>query len=132
MSCSTPSVIDLNGDGIADIVFGSTSSTGGGAVEIGVLRALSGDTGAELFTVTDPALRINTASSVATGDIDDDGRPEIIATDSTGARLIAFEHDGTFKWRSPPLEAVNWGAPAIADLNQDGTPEIVVGRQALS
>ena len=129
---STPSVIDLNGDGIADIVFGSTSSTGGGAVEIGVLRALSGDTGAELFTVTDPALRINTASSVATGDIDDDGRPEIIATDSTGARLIAFEHDGTFKWRSPPLEAVNWGAPAIADLNQDGTPEIVVGRQALS
>jgi hypothetical protein len=128
----TPSVIDLDGDGTPDVVFGSTSSTGGGYVEVGVLRALNGATGNELFTVTDPAYQINTTSSVATGDIDGDGRPEIVACDSSGARLIVFEHDGTFKWRSPNLEAVNWGAPAIADLDQDGTPEIIVGRQALS
>jgi hypothetical protein len=85
-----------------------------------------------MFTVTDPTLRVNTASSVATGDIDLDGRPEIVACDPTGNRLIVFEHDGSFKWRSGPLETINWGAPAIADLNQDGTPEIIIGRQALS
>jgi hypothetical protein len=129
---STPSVIDLNLDGVPDVVFGSTASTGGGLVEVGFLRALNGSDGSELFTVTDASYLVNTASSVATADIDGDGYPEIIATDSTGAKLIAFEHDGTFKWRSPTLEAVYWGAPAIANLDESGTPEIVVGRQVLN
>jgi hypothetical protein len=128
----TPSVIDLNDDGVPEVVFGSTASTGGGLVEVGVLRALDGATGSELFTVTDPAYAISTTASVATGDIDGDGLPEIIASDSSGVRLIAFEHDGTFKWRSPNLEFVYWGAPALADLDQDGTPEIILGRQVLN
>jgi hypothetical protein len=128
----TPGVIDLNADGTPDIVFGSTASTGGGLVESGVLRALDGASGSELFTVTDTNYYISTTASVAVGDIDADGRPEILACDSTGARLIAFEHDGSYKWRSPYLEAVNWGAPSIADLDGDGAPEIIVGRQVLT
>lgn len=128
---TTPSVIDLNGNGVPDVVFASTSSTGGGFVEVGVLRALAGNTGAELFTVTDPGLMVNATSSIATGDIDGDGRVEIVATDASGSRLIAFNSDGTFKWRSATLEAINWGAPALADLDGDGQSEIVIGRQAL-
>lgn len=128
----TPGVIDLNDDGMPDVVFGSTSSTTGGLVEIGVLRALSGADGAELFTVNDPTMLISTTASVAVGDIDGDGRPEILACDTSGIRLIAFEHDGTFKWRSPNLEAINWGGPSIADLDGDGSPEIVIGRQVLN
>lgn len=128
----TPSVIDLNGDGVPDVVFGSTESTGGALVEVGVLRALDGETGAELFTVTDPTLRISTTASIATGDIDGDGWPEIIASDDSGVRLIAFEHNGVFKWRSPNLEFVYWGAPALADLDNDGKPEIIIGRQVLN
>lgn len=128
----TPAVIDLNGDGIPEVVFGSTASTGGGLVEVGQLRAIRGTDGSAVFTVSDANYQINTASSVAAGDIDGDGHPEIIACDSSGARLIAFEHDGTFKWRSPNLEAVYWGAPAIADLDQDGVPEIIIGRQVLN
>ena len=127
----TPSVIDLTNDGIPEVVFASTSSTGGGYVEVGVLRAIHGNDGSEYFTVTDPVYQVSTTSSVATGDIDGDGWPEIIACDSSGVRLIAFEHDGTFKWRTVTLEAIYWGAPAIADLNKDGSPEIVIGRQVL-
>jgi len=128
---TVPSVIDLTGDGFPEVVFPSTASTGGGLVEVGVLRAIDGRDGTELFTVTDPNLAVSSTSSIATGDIDGDGRPEILACDTSGRRLIAFEHDGTFKWRSPDLEAINWGAPAIADLDGDGTPEIVIGRQVL-
>jgi len=127
----TPSVIDLTNDGVPEVVFTATSSTSGELVQAGVLRALRGTDGSQLFTVSDPAYRVNATSSIATGDIDGDGRPEIIACDSSGARLIAFERDGTFKWRTEPLEKINWGAPAIADLNKDGVPEIVIGRQAL-
>ncbi|MBN1568671.1 MAG: VCBS repeat-containing protein [Acidobacteria bacterium] len=127
-----PVVMDLDGDGIPEVIFGSTASTGGSYVEVGVLRAVRGTDGSPVFTVSDAAYAINTASSIAAGDIDDDGRPEIIACDSTGARLIAFEHNGAFKWRSPTLEAVYWGAPAIADIDKDGTPEIIIGRQVLN
>ncbi|MFC2174175.1 FG-GAP-like repeat-containing protein, partial [Acidobacteriota bacterium] len=129
---STPAIIDINSDTVPDVIFGSTASTGGGRVEIGVLRALNGDDGTEIFTVDDPLYYVNTASSVAVGDIDNDGLPEILACDTSGAALLAFEHDGSYKWRSPALEAINWGAPSIADLDGDGTPEIVVGRQVLN
>ena len=127
----TPSVIDVSEDGIPDVVFASTASRGGGTVEVGFLRAISGADGSEIFTVTDPALLVNTAASVATGDIDGDGLPEIIACDTTGRQLIAFENDGSFKWRSAPLDSIFWGAPSIADLDQDGTPEIISGRNIL-
>ena len=127
---NTPAVVDLDGDGTPDVVFGSTASTGGGAIEVGNLRALNGKTGAELFTVT--ARTVNVASSVAVGDIDGDGKPEIIASDSSGGSLLAFEHDGSFKWQSAATEAVKWGSPAIVDLDADGQPEIVIGRQVLN
>jgi len=126
----TPSVVDLSGDGIPDVVFGATSSTGGGYVEVGVLRALDGAVEPSCSRSPTPRLRVNTAASVAVGDIDGDGGPEIIACDDTGVRLIAFEHDGTFKWRSPSPRGIYWGAPALADLDQDGTPEIIIGRSA--
>lgn len=128
---NTPSVMDLNRDGSPEVIFGATNSTGGGYVEIGVLRVLSGSTGSEVFTVTDASYRINTAGSIATGDIDRDGKPDIVAVDASGRRLIAFNGDGTFKWRSDNLEQINWGAPSIADLNSDGKVQIVVGRQVL-
>lgn len=129
---NTPAVIDLDADGIPEVVFGSTWSTGGGYIEVGYLRAIDGASGAEVFTVTDPSHLINVAASVAAGDIDNDGLPEIIAIDETADHLLAFENDGTFKWESDQIETVNWGAPSIADIDQDGTPEIVIGRQALN
>lgn len=128
---ATPGVIDLDGDGVADVVFGATASRTGNLVEPGVLRALSGADGREIFTVTDASLAINAATSVAIGDIDGDGLPEIVAGDSSGTGLMAFENDGTLKWRADDLEEINWGGAAIGDLDGDGTPEIVVGRQAL-
>ncbi len=127
----TPAVIDLNADGIPDVVFGSTSFTTSVPVQPGPLRAVRGNNGAELFTVTTPDNYVNARGELAVGDIDLDGRPEIVAVHRSGNRLIAFEHDGTFKWLSPVLEPVVWGGAALADLDANGTPEIVVGRQVL-
>jgi RHS repeat-associated protein len=89
--------------------------------------------GEELWTVTDPTLEVHGAGGIAVGDIDNDGQPEIITQDEAGG-LIAFEHDGTFKWRSVPvgLATRTVGSPSLADLDHDGTPEIIVAATVLN
>ncbi len=128
---SNPVVIDLDGDGMPEVVFPTTSGTAGSHTFPGVLRAVRGNTGAEVFTIDDPSLALSATSSLAAGDIDGDGRPEIIAGGQSDDELLAFEHDGTFKWRSALVEPVRAAAISLADLDGDGTPEIIVGRQVL-
>jgi len=104
---------------------------GGNYKSDGVLRAVSGKDGHELWTVSDSAYRTYPAGSIAVADIDNDGIVEIVAP-KTGAGLIAFEHTGEFKWKSSVNMSVGWGGAAIADLDADGSPEIVVGNTALN
>ncbi len=126
---------DDNGDGVADendipdVVFNSFA--GGNYSNDGVLRAVRGTDGASVFDVTDPALRTTPGAQVAIGDLDGDGWNEIVtcASDSTDNQgpLIAFRHDGTLFWRATdPSAQCGQAAPAIADLNGDGTPEVFV------
>ena len=122
----TPAVIDLDGNGVPDLVFSTYSNS---EYETnGHLRALRGDTGEELFTVTAALYDVAGDGSVAVGDIDADGRPEIIAVHESGNSLIAFEDDGSFKWRSPALpNDIRWGGASLADLDADGVPEVIAG-----
>jgi RHS repeat-associated protein len=128
-----PVVIDLDGDDAPDVVFVSAYL---GAVAYATqsrLRAVSGRDGRELWSVTDPALGLNGNIAPAAADIDGDGRPEILVGSDGTPTLLAFEHDGTLKWRSDPIPfAIGWAAPSIADLDADGVPEIVVGRTVLT
>jgi hypothetical protein len=141
-----PVVINLNddnGDGrvdeldVPDVVFGAYA--GGNYSTNGILRAVNGRDGSQIFeTALDSNEDIVGAGSLAVADIDGDSLPEIIAVEDTsdgrgGHRLIAFENDGTFKFSSDAVVGqIYWGGPSIADLNQDGTPEIVVGATILS
>jgi len=143
----TPLVANLNddnGDGnvdtldIPDIIF----TTFNVRVRIGtfdfldegVVRAVSGD-GSGLLWTSPVGTGIQAGGNLAVGDIDGDGRVEIVAsrfeyTDSAEGGLVAFNHDGTLLWESvpTPLQAVTfWGGPSIADLTGDGDVEIVFG-----
>lgn len=118
----------------------------------GVLRALDGATGAEVWSVTNPDHRLHSAVTPAIADIDGDGRVEIVAQQYVllegieglagekikgkfrAGRLMAFEHDGTFKWLSDEWsrseeEIEDAGGISIGDMNNDGFPEIAVGDQ---
>jgi beta propeller repeat protein len=117
-----PVAADLNGDNIPDVIF-STFDTNWQAG--GILRAISGNNGSELFSVTSPNYRVHAGAEPAVADIDDDGRPEIVVSKDSG-EIICFEHDGTHKWTSTTV--IGRIGIAVADLDQDGKPEIVAGR----
>ncbi|MCC7384477.1 MAG: choice-of-anchor D domain-containing protein [Deltaproteobacteria bacterium] len=157
---TTPLVANLtddNGDGridendVPEVIFVSyetNSITDVGRSEPGVLRVLSGDTGAERFSVTEP--HFPDSAQLAVGDLDGDGSPEIVGFKwvqtppgsgsggllgrYTQATLVALDRTGRLLWESEPTSwpsTVTWIAAGIslADLDSDGFAEIVVGRE---
>ncbi|MCP4002516.1 MAG: hypothetical protein GY727_16570 [Gammaproteobacteria bacterium] len=97
----------------------------------GVLRAISGIDGHELWTIDEVEYRTNGEGSVAVADIDNDGLIEIIAP-KNGGGIIVFENTGEFKWLSNTPANVFWGGASISDLDSDGIPEIIVGNTVLN
>ena len=155
----TPVVVNLNDDNqdgvidtrdTPDIIYTTfatnNNANGWDELRYGVLRAASGDGSGLLWSVGFTELGLNNrsgvqpAGSIAVGDIDNDGRPEIIAglwndTMESGG-LVAINHDGTVSWQSSATDGTYtvprqfdfwWGGPSLADLDGDGNSEIVVG-----
>ncbi len=135
-----PLVADLDGDGEAEIVFLSL-----GAFADRRLIAVHGSTGAIAWATnvyqplgTPPFMMSASFTQLAAADLDGDGHVEILAVDSDDEtsrlrnRIIAFNYDGTLRWKSDDvIDGVNvlstsgllW--PKVADLDGDGSPEIV-------
>jgi RHS repeat-associated protein len=118
---------DIDTDDVPDMAFVRMT---GEQLNGGPLVVLSGDDGREHFRTPLP-FELAAYGDVAIGDIDDDGLPEIIATNQAGNALHAFEHDGTPKWTSTidalPGRGDHGGTIAIANLDGAGRPEIVIG-----
>ncbi len=128
----SPLVADLNGDGMPSIIFISYSSLGAGLAP-GCLRILNGLTGEEIFTGTDDDLNLKPDSEMAVGDIDGTGRMAIIALNYAGNQLLAFNADGSQRWRTiDAVETVDRGGLCLADLDGDGIAEVIIGRQVFS
>lgn len=149
-SLSTPLVVQLtddNGDGlwndldVPDLVFVTVDLSYLLEPQV-VLRAVRGDTLAPIFDVdgvfphpTAPSLL--SFSGLAAGDIDQDGKPEILSTTFGPAAVNvvrAYEHTGAPKWVSQPFHThpspvglSNRDNPTLADLDGDGEVEILVG-----
>ncbi len=133
---STPVVVDLDGDGIPEVVANFACDD---SWQRGVLRAFHGDGGAPFWTVSDAALELNGRASIAAGDLDGDGHAEIVAVAEPSVGLIyAFHHDGTLFWRSTRRGGAAYttdvenGGPSLADLDGDGRPEVVFGAAVLN
>lgn len=130
-----PLLMDMDGNGIPDIVYHTFAELG----------AVQGDSHDEVFEIK---LDRSLGDDKAIADIDLDGRMEIVLIGAEngrsgtqyGKKMIALEHDGQLKWISEALPqnfyregSLQGGSGfknarvTIADLDQDGTPEILVG-----
>lgn len=117
---------DLNGDGKAEIV------TGLGAGSTPLVSVYNGTTGQRLRGFVADSPSITSGVRVATGDLDGDGRAEIIVGAASGksSRVRAF--DGrTFRSElgfAIPHAPTNGGLNvAAADVDGDGFAEVIVG-----
>lgn len=135
---STPIVIQLtddNGDGVIDdqdtpdVVFPSQPYDD---YINGVLRALSGVDGSELWSTDGDDLHVNSNGTLAAADLlpGHDG-PEIVVL-TQDAEVACFDRLGNEIWRTYPDVNLYGAAPAIHDMDGDGSPEVIAGRAILS
>ncbi len=143
---STPVVVDFDFDQnpgtlTPSIVF-TTFPTNNSYSNPGILRVIDGATCAQQHTLSAAGDEAMAPASPALGDLDGDGRAEIVSA-AHGGGLIAFKWNatsGTFArhWRSGTCSGGvstpdgtgggdQWSGPSIHDLDDDGRPEIVYG-----
>lgn len=117
---------DIDTDDVPDIVFTAFAETGWNRE--GTLVSLSGDTGAVNFELGSAGgYSFQGTAGAALGDLEGDGSPDICVPGYAVA-LVCLEADGSFKWAAGS-ETATYGFPAIADLDGDGSAEVILGRQ---
>lgn len=84
---------------------------------------------------------VDGTATPALADLDDDGVPEILAFERSNndlgdlheRRVIAFDAAGSVRWTSDTwVSSYGGGALAVADLDADGSPEILAPEHVLS
>jgi hypothetical protein len=109
---------DLDGDGRPDLVVLDANPVDG---KVTVLLDAAGAT----FTATSVPAG-TTPVSMALGDLNGDGHPEIALADAAQGAVVLWNHGGTFgrvgAYPAGPLP----GAVAIGDFDHDGKPDVAV------
>lgn len=114
VSYSPPTLVDVNGDGKLEVVFGTS---------VGFLYVLNAVTGGALEGW--PVQMGPILGAVVADDINDDGKLELVATDTLG-NVAAFDGTGKEVWERH-LESAISQSVTLGDVNGDGALEVVVG-----
>lgn len=136
-------LVDLDFDGVDDIVAASQEDTNTGATRDGRLFALhlngtpvAGWAGGKPIDAGDAMVsEFSYGPTIATGDIDGDGWNEIVL--GTEQKVYVWRHDGVRESGWPVLRENKSGdlasaaSPLIADVNGDHRPDVLISSSSL-
>lgn len=126
-------VADMNGDGQPDLVYvdDAYSTTGGVGVALTAATADQRSLGAPLLTATG-----NQPRAVAVGDLNGDGRPDVVAVGSggipngTGVVVLLNRGGGALEIAATTINETKCTSAALGDLNNDGKLDLVFACEA--
>lgn len=113
---SEPVVLDIDGDGSLDVVF--TDWRGSDNV-----YALNGKTGKLIWKFKAGGWMYH---GVAAGDLDADGKPEVVVCSTDGTLYVLDAKDASVKWRRKFTKHWAFAPVSLGDLDGDGKLEIVL------
>jgi hypothetical protein len=126
-SNSSPVVADLDGNGSMEIVVGASDRVY--AWRWNGVEVRDGDNN-PVTTGVFNSIAGNFMPGLAAGDLDLDGRDEIIGCTFDTRMVYVFQGDGSVRagWPRPIVSTTHgiWATPALADLDMDGRLEIIV------
>jgi len=127
-------IADVNGDGFNDLIITDPGPAGGSAPVVLVLLQNAASPGTFLAPVSYPTAPGSLAQSIQVIDINADGHPDIVIGGSTAVSVLLNNGSGatdcncdlgTFAAASN-YPVVNANQIAVADVNGDGLPDIVI------
>ncbi len=117
----SPTVADLDGDGVMEVIAGSWWS--------GDAHVLDGATGAEKWSYIHPSNSVWISApnphAITAADLDGDGHLEVLVGPNSPQGLICLTDSGTTKWTFSEGETRT--NAVVADVDGDGTQEVLVG-----
>jgi hypothetical protein len=127
-SASSPTLVDLDGDGAAEIVTGAEMLYvwHGDGTELRDGDATELTSGA--FTTDGLTFGKGFHSVPAVANLDADPELELVGAAWDAAQVFVWNRDGSRVpgWPQNIAGPPNWGSPAVGDLDGDGNPEIAV------
>jgi hypothetical protein len=124
---SSPAIADIDGDGRWEVVTGTSNVNRPGGNAVYAYHLSDGSPVAGWPVATSGP----TYGSIALGDLDGNGRPDVVASDLSG-HIGAWTGNGGRLWYVDPHAAGEGGgeiasSPIIADLDGDGRQDVVTG-----
>ena len=120
---STPAIADIDGDGLPEVATVAYKDSNNN-----MLIVLNGEDGSENLMIPVSTYNLRWGTGPAVGNMDGDAELEIVFMTSLPRQLVVIEHDGTEKWVAA-LSGTGQGYPALANLDADPEPEVVIGGQ---
>jgi FG-GAP-like repeat/FG-GAP repeat len=127
-----PFFYDMYGDGRQEMIAGSKDGS------LRLYERIPGAAGGwTLVPHYFEGVRAGAFSAAAAGDIDGDGKPEILlgtgGFSSDSGRVLVYRNSGTLLrplWEKVPMREIKVGndaTPSLADVDGDGMPDLIVG-----
>ena len=124
---------DLDNDGREEMIAGSKDGT------LRLYKRISANQSQKWEHVSNffDGIKVGAFASPAVGDIDQDGKPEVIVGtggfSSDSGKVLVFRNAGSIpkpfwiKVDMPDIDVGDDATPALADINGDGKPDLVIG-----